>query len=151
MTKPVSPPPAPLPLKKLTTNLIVEEIEPCLAFWVDRLGFTRTVEVAEADADGGAESGAASGASGKLGFVILVNGAIELMLQSRGSLAKDVAALADGGYRSVLFLEVPELAPVRRALAGWPMIVEGRTTFYGTQELIVDDPAGNRVFFACRA
>jgi catechol 2,3-dioxygenase-like lactoylglutathione lyase family enzyme len=145
MTKPVSPPPAPFALKKLTANLIVEEIEPCLAFWVDRLGFEKTVEVAEDPA------AAAQGGAAKLGFVILVKGGVELMLQSRASLAGDVAAIAGGAYRSVLFLEVPALEPVRQALAGWPMIVEGRRTFYGTDELIVEDPAGNRVFFAAHA
>lgn len=123
-------------LTKLTANLIVDEIEPCLAFWVDRLGFEKTVEVPEGE---------------RLGFVILVRGGVELMLQSRASLAKDVAAIADGAYRSVLYLEVPDLAPIRAALAGWPMIVEGRKTFYGADELVVADPAGNRVFFAAHA
>jgi uncharacterized glyoxalase superfamily protein PhnB len=126
---------APMKLHKLTPNLIVDEIEPCLEFWVQRLGFEKTVEVPEAE-------------GGKLGFVILARDGVELMLQSRASLAGDVAAIADGPYRSVLCLEVPDLAPVRAALAGWPMIVEGRTTFYGAEELVVADPAGNRVFFA---
>lgn len=145
MTTPKRPPGA-IALKRLTTNLIVEDIEPCLAFWVERLGFTKTVEVPEENPEQ-----AAAQPGGKLGFVILVNGAIELMLQSRGSLAKDVAAISEGAYRSVLYLEVPELGAVRQALAGWPMIVEGRKTFYGADELIVEDPAGNRVFFASHA
>jgi len=56
-------------MKKLTPNLIVESVEECLRFWVDRLGFTKTVEVPEDD---------------HLGFVILKRGDLELMLQSRG-------------------------------------------------------------------
>ena len=41
---------------KITPILVVEEIEPSLKFWVDKLGFAKTVEVPEGD---------------KLGFVIL--------------------------------------------------------------------------------
>ena len=84
----------------------------------------------------------------KLGFVILVRDKLELMLQSRASLAKDVPAIATGPYRSVLYLEVPDLAPIRKALKGYPTIVDGRKTFYGAEEIIVADPAGNHVFFA---
>lgn len=120
-------------MKKLTPNLIVEAIEPCLAFWVERLGFEKTVETPDGD---------------RLGFVILKHGAIELMLQSRRSVAGDVAPLAEGPYRSVLYIEVDDLAPLRAALAGCAEVVPERTTFYGARELIVTDPAGNVVFFA---
>lgn len=123
-------------MKRLTPNLIVEDLSACLPFWVDRLGFTKTVEVPEAEG------------SAKLGFVILVKDQHELMLQSRASLEQDVPAIAQGAYRSVLFLEVADLAPIREALAGYPLIVDGRETFYGTKEIIVADPAGNHVFFA---
>jgi len=34
-------------MKKLTPILLVKEIEPSLPFWVDRLGFKKTVEVPE--------------------------------------------------------------------------------------------------------
>jgi hypothetical protein len=122
-------------MKRLTPNLIVDAIEPCLPFWIERLGFEKTVEVMEGD---------------ELGFVILVRESIELMLQSRASVAADVPAIAAGPYRAVLYLEVAALAPIREALAGWPMIVAGRTTEYGAEEIVVADPAGNVVFFAAR-
>ena len=124
-------------MNKLTPNLIVERIEDCLPFWVERLGFEKTVEVPE----GGQPAP-------QLGFVILRRGAVELMLQSRASLLKDVPAVADGPHRSVLYCEVPDLAPIRAALKGWPEAVPERTTFYGARELIVRDPEGNVVFFA---
>jgi len=120
-------------MKKLTSNLIVDSVEECLRFWVDRLGFEKTVEVPEGD---------------RLGFVILKRGDLELMLQSRASLLKDVPAIADGPHRAVLYFEVADLAPIRTALEGWPRATPERTTFYGTREIIVKDPAGHVVFFA---
>ena len=98
-----------------------------------RQGFEKTVEVPHGSS---------------LGFVILKRDAVELMLQSRASVAEDVAPLAAHKHRSVLYLDVADLAPVRRALEGWPPLVPERTTFYGAREIIVEDPAGNAVFFS---
>ena len=120
-------------MNKLTPNLIVDSIEACLPFWVDRLGFTRTTEVPH---------------EGRLGFVILTHGKVELMLQSRPSVQGDVPALAEGPHRSTLYLEVDDLAEIRRALDGGPQVVPERKTFYGAREIIVRDPAGNAIFFA---
>lgn len=120
-------------MNKLTPNLIVDSIERCLEFWIGRLGFEQVTEVKEGD---------------RLGFVILKRGNVELMLQSQESLKKDVAPLAGAQYRSSLFCEVPELAPLRKALSGWPEVVPERTTFYGMREIIVKDPEGNVVCFA---
>jgi uncharacterized glyoxalase superfamily protein PhnB len=123
-------------LKKVTSNLIVDSVEESLSFWVGRLGFEKTVEVPEGD---------------RLGFAILKHGALELMLQSRASLQKDVPAIADGPQRAVLYLEVASLDPIRKALSGWPLLVPERTTFYGARELIVRDPAGHVVFFSAHS
>lgn len=123
-------------MDKLTPNLVVERIEDCLPFWIDRLGFQKTVEVPVED---------------RLGFVILKYGATELMLQSRASLAKDVPPIGNDPYRCILYLEVPDLTPVRDALQGWPLIVPERTTFYGAREIIVRDPAGHVIFFAAHS
>jgi catechol 2,3-dioxygenase-like lactoylglutathione lyase family enzyme len=120
-------------MPKITANLIVDSIEASLPFWVERLGFTRTVEVPEGDA---------------LGFVILHRGALEVMLQSRASVAKDVPPLAAGPHHATLYVEVDDLGPIRKALDGWPTVVPERTTAYGARELIVRDPGGHVVFFA---
>jgi uncharacterized glyoxalase superfamily protein PhnB len=121
-------------MKSLTPVLYVEEIEPVLSFWIDRLGFERTAEVPEGD---------------RLGFVILQKGGVQIMYQTRGSVQGDVPALADtpmGG--SLLFIEVEDLNAVERALNGIAPIVPRRTTFYGADEVIVREPAGNVVTFA---
>jgi uncharacterized glyoxalase superfamily protein PhnB len=120
-------------MKKLTPNLIVASIEACLPFWVDRLGFEKMVEVPDGD---------------RLGFVILQRDGLELMLQSRASLAKDVAEIAAGPHRAVLYFEVVDLGTIRHALEGWPRAAPERTTFYGAREIIVRDPEGHVVFFA---
>jgi hypothetical protein len=70
------------------------------------------------------------------------------MLQSKASLAKDVAPAAQAAYQTVVYCEVPKLAAIRQALDGWPLVVSERTTFYGARELIVKGPAGNRVLLA---
>jgi catechol 2,3-dioxygenase-like lactoylglutathione lyase family enzyme len=122
-------------MKSIVANLIVASIEECLPFYVERLGFTRTIDVPH---------------DGKLGFVSLARGELELMLQSRASLAADVAGLDPAGFRAALYIEVETLAPIRKALDGWPRVVPERTTFYGAREIIVRDPAGNVVAFASR-
>lgn len=118
---------------KITANLIVPSIEACLPFWIDRLGFEKTVEVPDGD---------------RLGFVILKSAHAELMLQSERSLASDIQGAPRAGFRAALYLVVPKLVDVQRALDGWPKIVDERTTFYGARETIVLDPAGNLVAFA---
>ena len=67
-------------VKKLSPLISVEEIEPCLPFWTDRLGFEVTVTVPQED---------------KMGFAILQKGGVEIMYQSRAGIAADLPALAD--------------------------------------------------------
>lgn len=121
-------------MKKLTPVLYVEEIEPVLDFWTGRLDFERTVEVPEGD---------------RLGFVILARGGVEVMYQTRASVETDVPQLADTPMRgSLLFIEVDDLDEVARALEGVEYVIPRRTTFYGAEEIIVREPAGNAVTFA---
>ena len=74
------------------------------------------------------------------------------MLQSTASVAADVAPLAAGPHRTMLYIELADLAPIRTALAkaNTPLVIPERTTFYGAREIIVLDPAGNAVAFATR-
>ena len=122
-------------MNSIVSNLIVPSIEACLPFYVERLGFTQTVDVPH---------------EGKLGFVILKRGDLELMLQSRASVAADIAGLEPDKFRAALYIETDKLAPIRKALGDWPRVVPERTTFYGAREIIVRDPAGNVLSFASR-
>jgi hypothetical protein len=47
-----------------------------------------------------------------------------------------------------MFVEVDDLNAIEKALAGVKPVVPRRKTFYGSQELIVREPAGNVVTFA---
>lgn len=119
---------------RLTPVLMVEAIEPCLPFWVDRLGFAKTVEVPHDD---------------QLGFAILEKDGVQIMYQTRASVAADVPPIAKSPMKGTfLFFEVSDLDAIEKALKGIEPVVPRRTTFYGADELIVKDPAGNHVTFA---
>lgn len=121
-------------MKKLTPVLYVHEIESALPFWIDRLGFEITAEVPEGD---------------RLGFVILKKGNVEVMYQTKESVQKDIPELADSPTEGTfLFIEVDDLDAVAAALQGIEPVIPRRTTFYGADELIVREPAGNVVTFA---
>src|ERR1035438_5953956 len=113
---------------KLTPVLIGEAVETSLPFWVDRMGFTKTVEVPEED---------------KIGFAILEREGAELMLQSIASVRKDAPAFApeiDGTKGCGMFIEVDDFEDVRKRLEGYPIVVPERLTFYGMREIGVREP-----------
>ncbi|HKE01903.1 MAG TPA: VOC family protein, partial [Planctomycetota bacterium] len=107
-----------------------------LPFWIERLGFSKTAEVPH---------------GGAIGFAILQLGDAEVMLQSRASVADDIAALSAEPWRSALYVEIEDLERTKRALGDVPRFLEERTTFYGMREIGVRDPAGNAVILAQRA
>lgn len=122
-------------IKKVTPILFVPEIEPVLPFWVDQLGFTKTVEVPDGE---------------RLAFVILVKDDVEIMYQTYSSVEKDVPAMANQvrGTKAFLYIEVADLATIRRAVQGAAVYLPERTTFYGAKEIGVNDPAGHFITFA---
>lgn len=122
-------------IKKLTPVLFVEKIEPVLPFWTQHLGFIKTVEVPEGD---------------HLGFVILQQGSVEVMYQTYASVEKDMAAILPDVRKgpTFLFIEVENLNALKPALASAAVYMPERTTFYGSREIGVKDPAGHFLTFA---
>lgn len=122
-------------VRKSTAVLPVESIEDCLPFWLEALGFQRTVEV--------------PGPNGKLGFVILVSGEAEVMLQSRASVRDDLPVVLERAApgSAFLFLEVEDLDALAPRVERYQMVPE-RTTFYGMRERVLQDPAGHVVVLA---
>jgi uncharacterized glyoxalase superfamily protein PhnB len=122
-------------IRKSTPVLIVDAIEPSLPFWQERLGFERPVEVPDGE---------------RLGFVILTNGAVEVMYQTRASLAKDSTAhnAAFDNDKTFLFVEVSDIDALASALQGFEIVMPRRETFYGSTEIGYREPGGHFVTFA---
>jgi uncharacterized glyoxalase superfamily protein PhnB len=121
---------------KITPVLFAAEIEPCVKFWVERFGFEKTMEVPDGN---------------KLAFAIVQKGGLELMYQSFASADKDAPASTSQAVRkgpTFLYVEVGNLDEVIGALKGAEVVMPVRTTFYGSREIGVTDPAGHFVTFA---
>ena len=122
-------------VKKSTPVLFVEEIEPCMKFWTERLGFEKTAEVPDGD---------------RLAFVILQKGSVEVMYETFAGAEKDFPALAEAARKgpTFLYVEVEKLEPFIKALRGARIVLPERMTFYGAREIGVTDPAGHHIIFA---
>jgi len=120
---------------KITPILFAEEIEPCLKFWTDRLGFVKTVDVPDGN---------------KLAFAILQKDGVELMYQTYASAEKDVSTVSPEVRKgpSFLYVEVENLDQTISAMKGTEVVVPVRTTFYGAREIGIKDPAGHIIIFA---
>ena len=127
------------PVKKLTPILVVEAIEPSIEFWVDRLGFEKTMEVPEGD---------------KLGFAAFARDGFEVMVQTHASIAKEVETaglhekLKTVRAPSILFMEVESLEEIRKKVEGLDILVPHRETSYGSKELWMKEPGGHIIGFA---
>ncbi len=123
-------------VKRITAVLLVKEIEPVIPFWVDRLGFTKTVEVPEGN---------------KLGFVAFQKGAAEVMYQTYASVEKDAPSSMSaeaGKGPTYLYMEVDNLDAVLAAMKDVKIVMPVRTAFYGMREFGVQDPGGHFITFA---
>jgi uncharacterized glyoxalase superfamily protein PhnB len=124
-------------VKRITPVLFCSEIEPMLAFWIDRLGFTKTIEVPHGN---------------KLGFVSLQQGSTELMYQTFASLGDDMPQVLEAAKKgpTFLYIEVENLDQVKSALKDAKISQPERTAFYSMREIGYQDPAGHYFTFAQR-
>ena len=121
-------------VKRITPVLFVKDIEPVLSFWVEKLGFAKTIEVPHGD---------------KLGFVALQKGSTEVMYQSFASLQEDLPQLSEVGKGpTFLYIEVDNLDAVLTALKAAKVVNPERTAFYGMREIGYQEPGGHYVTFA---
>jgi uncharacterized glyoxalase superfamily protein PhnB len=122
-------------VKRITPVLLVQDIEPLIPFWTERLGFTKTVEVPDGN---------------KLGFVAFQKGTAEVMYQTYASVEKDAPpAMAQAGRGpTYLYVEVDDLDAVMVATKDMKQVMPLRTAFYGMREFAVQDPGGHFVTFA---
>lgn len=126
-------------VKRITPVLLVNEIAPVLPFWIDRLGFTKTIEVPE---------------DSKPAFVAFQKGAAEVMYQTYASVEKDappeMASQARKGP-TYLYVEVDNLDAVLASMKDVKKVMPERTAFYGMREFAVQDPEGHFITFAQQA
>ncbi len=123
-------------VKRITPVLLVKEIEPVVPFWVDRLGFAKTIEVPDGN---------------KLGFVAFQKGAAEVMYQTYASVEKDAPKEVSETARrgpTYLYMEVDNLDAVLAAMKDVKIVMPVRTAFYGMKEFSVQDPGGHFITFA---
>ena len=123
-------------VKRITPVLLVKEIEPLVPFWVERLGFTKTIEVPDGN---------------KLGFVAFQKGRAEVMYQTYASVEKDAPPAMSAEARkgpTYLYMEVDNLDAVLAGMKDLKKVMPERTAFYGMKEFAVQDPGGHFITFA---
>jgi uncharacterized glyoxalase superfamily protein PhnB len=125
----------PMHVKKITPVLFVQDVEPCVKFWVDRFGFTKTAEVPD---------------GGHLAFAMVQKGNVELMYQSFASADKDASTISPMVRKgpAFLYVEVDDLDETINAVKDAEVVMPKRKTFYGSTEIGIKDPAGHYVTFA---
>lgn len=123
-------------LKKLTPNLMVEDVEQTLAFYRDVLGFQAVMTLPEA---------------APFDFAIVHRDGVELMFQSRTSLSENVPALTGStiGASQTFYIEVTGIQELHEQLRDKvEIVVDFHTTFYGTQEFYFRDLNGYILSFS---
>ncbi len=125
--------------RRMASVLLVDRIEPCLDFWVDRLGFEMRLQVQGEDG---------------LEFVALGRGDAEVMYRTLDSLHLDTPGLVDGDQHApwvVICLEVDDLDEILPRLDGVEVVVPVRETFLGTREVFLREPSGRILALSSRA
>jgi uncharacterized glyoxalase superfamily protein PhnB len=123
--------------KKLTPNLMVNDVNSSIKFYHDYFGFDAVVTIPD---------------TGQYNFAILSNGNVELMIQKRESFSEDLNVSKDqqvGGSFS-LFFEINDIIPLydKVTTAGIQVVRELHQTFYGTKEFTVRDNNGYILTFS---
>ena len=123
-------------LKKLTPNLMVEDVAGTLSFYKGALGFEVVTTLPEQE---------------PFDFAIVKRDGVELMFQSRSSLSENVPALTGSpiGASQTFYIEVTGIRDLYEALRDKvEIVVDFHTTFYGTQEFYFRDINGYILSFS---
>ena len=117
-------------LRKLTPNLMVEDVNKTVDFYKNMLGFDVLATVPE---------------TGQLNWAMLKQGDVEMQFQTRASLSEEIPAFKDRaiGGTLTLYIDVEDVTALHNALKDKVAIVQAmHTTFYGTQEFAIEDCNG---------
>ena len=129
----------PMPhFKKLTPNLLVANVERSLAFYVDTLGFARSMTVPE---------------QSPFVFAAVTSGSIEIFVNDASTAVKEYPAFVGKpiGATGTMFIEVEGVDAIHDRLKSRVKIVMPIVTqFYGMREFAIEDPDGYVITFAER-
>jgi uncharacterized glyoxalase superfamily protein PhnB len=123
-------------LKKLTPNLMVEDVRRTMDFYQAVLGFEVLSTVEDA---------------GEVGFAIMQRDGVEIMFQSRKSLSENVPALTGSsiGASQTFYIEVTDIATLYQQIKDKvTIVVDMHDTFYGTKEFYFRDINGYILSFS---
>jgi hypothetical protein len=120
---------------RLSQVYLVDRIEPCLEFWVERLGFEIRLQV-----EGTAH----------LEFVILGRDGAEVIYRTADSVNLDVPGLVDTEHQpwDIIYVVVDNLEDLLPRLGGVDVVVPLRESGFGGQEIYVTEPSGRIVALA---
>lgn len=122
-------------LIKAAPTMIVEKVEPSLEFFIERLGFAKAAEV--------------PGDKG-LVFAMLLNGNVEIHLQTRASAGKDMPYFAGGRMpsSSFIYIDVEDVVGLFEKLKDCEIILPLEKTFYGATHFFLKEPGGHVLGFS---
>lgn len=120
---------------KVAPSLIVDKIEPSLKFWTETLGFSKVTEVPGDDG---------------LVFAMLVNGNVEVHLQTRSSTIKDMPYLGESKMppSSFLYIDVENVKALYEKLKNCDVMLPLEKTFYGATHFFIREPGGHVIGFS---
>jgi lactoylglutathione lyase len=125
--------------KKLTPNLLVQNVERSLAFYTDILGFSKGMTVPDAS---------------PFVFAQVTSGAVEIFLNDAVGAVGEYPMLAGRpiGASGTLFIEVEQIEALWTELQPKvTVVVPLFTQWYGMKEFAIADPDGYLITFAERA
>ena len=123
-------------LKKLTPNIMVEDVNRTTTFYKEILGFELLASVPE---------------EGQFAWAMMKRDGVEMMFQARVSLEEEIPALKQReiGGALTFYIEVEDVKGLYTRLKESVTIVQDmHTTFYGAQEFAIQDCNGLILSFA---
>ena len=126
--------------KKLTPNLLVDDVERSLRFYVEVLGFARGMTVPP-------------DAPPPYVFGSVVSGSVEIFFNEKETAVKEYPAFAAKpmGLTGTMFIEMDEIERLHERLKSIvPIVMPFVTQWYGLKEFAIADPDGYVITFAER-
>jgi len=123
-------------MKKLTPNVMVENVNKTIEFYKNVLEFETVITVPEA---------------GSFQWAMMKNGSVEIMFQSAEDLAKDIPELKDKeiGGSLTFYIDVSDVEALYEKVKDRVCIVQDlHATFYGAREFAIKDINGYILAFA---